>query len=257
MSIPTPLFTLIAFTVLLFIIVIILVVIFFQLSGRSRNAPAGAPKKGSVNARPAMQEILRLWRDPDTGRVVTEFQNRLIRDPRTLSQGERGYLVRLAQDWSTWLTVPEAQSVAQVEASPAALESPNMPVSPVIPAGPAVEPAPAAAADVAAAAATPAVAGVQANVPGLPIDQVKPVVTPLPAPPTPPSIVQQVDDILQEKLAAHPTPAPTIHLAEDPRGGVFVWVNNDKFQGIESVTDPQVRLIIRSAVVEWEHRTEK
>lgn len=209
MSIPTPLFTLIGFTVLLFIIVIILVVIFFQLSGRSRNAPAGAPKKGSVIARPAMQEILRLWRDPDTGRVVTEFQNRLIRDPRTLSQGERGYLVRLAQDWSTWLAIPEAQSVAQVEISPAALESPNMP------AGPAVEPAPAAAADIAAAATTPAVAGVQANGPVLPIDQVKPVVTPLPAPPTPPSIVQQVDDILQEKLAAYPAPAPTIHLAED------------------------------------------
>jgi hypothetical protein len=257
MSIPTPLFTLIGFTVLLFIIVIILVVIFFQLSGRSRNSPAKAPKKGGGKARPAMQEILRLWRDPDTGRVVTEFQNRPIRDPRTLSQSERDYLIRLAQDWSTWLTIPDAQAAAKVEASPAALTSPAIPDNPVIPAGPAAELAPAAAADIAAPAAAPPAAEAQVNVPALPLSQVKPVVTPLPAPPTPRSIVQQVDDILQEKLAAQPAPAPTIHLMEDPRGGVFVWVNSDKFQGIESVTDPAVRMIIRSAVVEWEHRTEK
>jgi hypothetical protein len=280
MSIPTPLFEIIGFTVLLLIIVIILVVLFVQLSGRSRNSQAKTPKKGSAKAHPVMQEILRLWRDPDTGRVITEFQNRPIRDPRTLSQTERDYLVRLAQDWSTWLAIPEAQPVEKVEASPAVLVNPIMPASPDVPAGPAAELAPAAAADVAAAPATPAdakaqviaptavvdVAAAEATpayaeaqvfAPAPPVIQAAPVVTPPPAPPTPRSIVEQVDDILQEKLASHPTPALTIRLVEDPRGGVFVWVNNDKFEGIESVTDPAVRMIIRSAVVEWEHRTEK
>ena len=62
---------------------------------------------------------------------------------------------------------------------------------------------------------------------------------------------------MQEKLAAHPGPVPSIKLAEDPYEGVIVWVNQTKFIGIESVTDPDVRAIIRSAAVEWEHRTEK
>jgi hypothetical protein len=66
-----------------------------------------------------------------------------------------------------------------------------------------------------------------------------------------------VDDILQEKLAAHPGPIPAIKLAEDPYEGVIVWVNTTKYIGIESVTDQTVRAIIRSAAVEWEHRTEK
>jgi hypothetical protein len=255
MSIPTNLLTLIAVTGLLLVIVIILVVIFARSSGRSRNSQKAESKKGSVKTHPRMQEILRLWRDPDTGRVITEFQNRAIRDPRTLSVSERDYLLRLAKDWSAWLGIPESKPTEKVEASPVvpaspeALTGPTDPSNLAAPADLAAEPAPVV---VAAAAA-----GVQENLPVAPLAKVSPAIMPLPAPPTPLSIVQQVDEILQEILASRPTPGPTIKLVEDQKDGVIVWVNTNKYVGIESVTDPEVRAIIRLAAVEWERRTEK
>lgn len=249
MSIDSNIPILIALVSLVFIIGIILGVIFGQLFGRSRKAQAAEGNNGAVKARMRFQEILRLARDPDTGRVITEFQGRAIRDPHTISQSDRDYLVRLARDWATWLGISEPQLATKVEAGPAAPINQSAPANPAAPAG--------LAADPASVAAAVAVAGAQANVPVLPLAPVKPVVTPLPAPPTPRSIVQQVDDILQEKLAAHPMPVPTIRLVDDLHAGVIVWVNGDKYEGIESVSDPEVRTIIRSAVVEWEHRTEK
>jgi len=254
---PTPI--IIGLIALIVIIIVLIAVVIGILSRRSRNkARAAESKKGAVQPRPQRQEILRLLRDPDTGRVITEFQNRTIRDPRTLSKLERDYLIRLAKDWTLWLGASEPQPEAK------ATPIPETPPAPSVPARPAAKPviaapvsvvAPVAEAQVNAtvqplAQAVPAVAPVPAVTP-------VPAVAPSPAAPAALSIVQQVDDILQEKLSTHPAPVPTIHLVEDPHEGVIVWLNGNKFVGIESVTDPDARAIIRSAAVEWEHRTEK
>jgi hypothetical protein len=246
MTIDSPTTILYALIGIIVIILVIVAIIVWLVARRASSAKPAGPRKSAVPARPRAQEILRLMRDADTGRVVTEFQNRSIRDPRTLSKAERDYLIRLARDWSAWLGVPEAQPAAKVAAIPEASIAPgapdNLPAEPVLTA-PIVAPAPGAA--------------VQVDAPVLPLAQAIPVVAPLPAAPTPLSIVQQVDEILQEKLAAHTAPVPIIRLVEDPHDGVVVWVNQAKYIGIESVTDPNVRAIIRSAAVEWEHRTEK
>jgi hypothetical protein len=245
-SLNPILYALIGIIVIIFIIIAIIV---WLVARRARSTKPAQPRKGAVPARSRAQEILRLMRDPDTGRVVTEFQNRTIRDPRTLSKAERDYLIRLAKDWGAWLGVPEAQPAAKVAPAP---ETATPAVS--VPANPPAQAEPVLAAPIFAPAP---VAVVQANAPGLPLAQATPVVAPLPAPTTPLSIVQQVDEILQEKLAAQPAPVPVIRLVEDPHDGVVVWVNQTKYVGIESVNDPNVRAIIRSAAVEWEHRTEK
>jgi hypothetical protein len=247
-SIDSPTTILTILIGLIVLIVIILGIIIWAASRRPHTAQAAKPNREAAPARTRLQEILRLSRDPDTGRVVTEFQNRIIRDPRTLSRGEREYLVRLAKDWYTWLGIPEPQTVAKGEASPATATGATVPASPAAPVAMPVE----------TISSRPAVAAdTQANVPVPPMAPVNPAAADLLVSPIPRSIVQQVDDILQEKLATHPAPVPTIKLAEDPREGVVVWVNQKKYVGIESVTDPDVRAIIRSAVVEWEHRTEK
>jgi hypothetical protein len=252
-TIDSPNTIIIGFIGIIVLIIIIIGVIIAAALRRPRPAQAAKPanNKAATPAHPRLQEILRLARDPDTGRVVTEFQNRIIRDPRTLSKGERDYLVRLAKDWYSWLDIAEPRSAAKVDPSPAITVSSTSPASPDVPAEPAAVTAETISAEPVAADT------VQANVPLSPVTRDNPAAAELLTSPIPRSIVQQVDDIVQEKLAAHPGPIPTIKLAEDPYEGVIVWVNQTKYIGIESVTDPDVRAIIRSAAVEWEHRTGK
>jgi len=235
--------------IVLAVLILVLVAIIIGVATRRPKTPAQAakPEKAATAtpARPHLQEILRLWRDPDTGRVVTEFQNRAIRDPRTLNKSERDYLVRLAKDWYAWLGMSEPPSAAKVEATPAATISPTEPTISSAPAPTPIE------AMVPEPIAPPLP---QASVP-VTAPKINLAAAPILESPVPRSIVQQVDDIVQEKLAAHPGSIPAIKLVEDPYEGVIVWVNQTKYIGIESVTDPDVRAIIRSAAVEWEHRT--
>jgi hypothetical protein len=239
----TILIGLIGIIVLIIIIIGVIIAVAFR---RPRPTQAAKPAKVAAPARQRLQEILRLSRDPDTGRVVTEFQNRIIRDPHTLSKGERDYLVRLAKDWYNWLGIPEPQGEASSAAAPTVSTEPGSPTVPVdLPPAEAIFAQPEAGVPV------------QPNIVAPPPPQKNAAAASLLESPIPRSIVEQVDDIVQEKLAAHPGPVPVIKLVEDPYEGVIVWVNQTKYVGIESVTDPTVRAIIRSAAVEWEHRTEK
>jgi len=66
------------------------------------------------------------------------------------------------------------------------------------------------------------------------------------------SIVEQVDDILQELLESRPMVDKQIRLTEMPNKGVIVWVGNEYYEGINAVPDEDVKRIIRKAVKKWE-----
>ena len=68
------------------------------------------------------------------------------------------------------------------------------------------------------------------------------------------SIVAQIDDILQEKLEGSPLSKRGIRLRELPNQGMVVMVGLDQYEGIEEVPDEEIRILIRSAVSEWEKR---
>ncbi len=73
-----------------------------------------------------------------------------------------------------------------------------------------------------------------------------------PLPPLTLSIVAQVNEILQEQLSGTPLADKGIRLTEAPGQGVTVWVGLNRFEGIETVPDPEVRAAIRKAVKTWE-----
>jgi len=82
---------------------------------------------------------------------------------------------------------------------------------------------------------------------------------PLPPPPPikeqPKSIVNQINDILQEKLEGTHLEARRIRLAEAPNQGVTVQVGLDRYTGVDEVPDEEIRSLIRASVAEWEART--
>jgi len=68
------------------------------------------------------------------------------------------------------------------------------------------------------------------------------------------SIVMQIDSILQARLAGTALDDRGIRLQESPQGGVLVLVGMEKFEGVDEVTDPEIKAIIRAAITEWENK---
>jgi hypothetical protein len=69
------------------------------------------------------------------------------------------------------------------------------------------------------------------------------------------SIVEQVDEVLQDLLESSPLPGKNIRLMEMPDKGVIIWVENENFEGIDSVPDEEVKQMIKQAVKKWEKST--
>jgi hypothetical protein len=68
----------------------------------------------------------------------------------------------------------------------------------------------------------------------------------------PKSIVEQVDEILQKRLANSQFSDRLIRLVDAPGGGVEVVVDAQKYEGVGDVPDPEVRGFIQECVKEWE-----
>ncbi len=68
------------------------------------------------------------------------------------------------------------------------------------------------------------------------------------------SIVGQIDNILQSRLAGTHLEDRGIFLAQSPEGGVIVYVGLTRYNGIDDVPDAEIKSAIRSAISEWENK---
>lgn len=66
------------------------------------------------------------------------------------------------------------------------------------------------------------------------------------------SIVNQIDTVLQARLADTPLAKRGIRLQESPQGGVEVYVGLEKFSTVDEVSDETIKNVIRAAIAEWE-----
>lgn len=83
-----------------------------------------------------------------------------------------------------------------------------------------------------------------------------PAVSPRAETPTSTSIVAQINDILQEILLESPMADRKISLTQEPSMGVVVWVDGVKYSGIDTVPDPSVKELIKTAVRRWERKND-
>jgi hypothetical protein len=202
-------------------------------SQKTRNSKSNS-KVGGNN-----QEIVQLYRNPANGKMVISFHGKTILDPGSLPPKDYEILIRDSKDLTAWLGIDQAatdQKPSVPDESPTPLPSPAIgstafdPLDGALPSAPVVP--------VPAVVKLPFTKKIAA-------EPVKKTV----------SIVEQINEILQVKLRDPSAAGKKIHLAEDPREGVIVWINGIQFIGIDSVTEPEAKALIRSAVTEWELRT--
>jgi hypothetical protein len=150
-------------------------------------------------------------------------------DATSLSSDQRKRLIELLSLMRPWLEGKSAPASPAPSAKPKPVSSPQTVPPPVV---------------------TPA----------------KPVsapVTPIPATPkakkhdkpvAPTSIVEQINEILQTRIMNTSLASRGITLLESPTGGVNVYIGIDKYEGIDSVPDEEVKAAIRAAIAEWEDK---
>jgi hypothetical protein len=68
------------------------------------------------------------------------------------------------------------------------------------------------------------------------------------------SIVQQIDTVLQARLADTSLAKRGIRLQESIQGGVEVYVGLNKFHAVDDVPDAEIKAAIRAAIEEWEKK---
>ncbi len=193
--------------------------------------------------------ITRLWRERGAGKLVVEMDGRSFVTPEALDATQRERLETSARELRAWL----GMGLEGVSAPPPAAAPVTTPLPPVMQAAPASTPpapqpyavqTPAPAAPFRPAPAVSNARGVTPQA-GKPAGKEE-------AAPAPKSIVMQIDDILQDMIAGTPMETRGIHLTEDPVRGVRVQVGVQFFDGIDAVTDPEVKATIRKAVEAWE-----
>lgn len=68
------------------------------------------------------------------------------------------------------------------------------------------------------------------------------------------TIVDQINTVLQEKLAGTPYERRGLTLQDNLQNGVIVYVGGEKYDGIEAVPYADAQEMIHEAVADWERR---
>jgi hypothetical protein len=256
-------------------------------SASERSDPDAAPPGGKKGR---YDRISRLWRERGTGRLIVEIEGKSYVNPNPLNEMQREQLEAAARDLQTWLGVtpkipvgapaPAAEEASTPGRVPSTIPAPSPTVTPAVSTPAPIQETPAVSP---ASQEKPLSNTVQAKppvppateMPAVEIPNVPPArststkktaqaagVPPAGAPPVGGdksaalpnlSIVAQIEEILQEMIAGTSLAARDIHLEEDPSRGVIVRVGSERFEGIDSVTDSEVKAAIREAVVAWEN----
>lgn len=190
--------------------------------------------------------ITRLWRDQKSGALLVEVDGKSLTGSQPLTETQRSELEQAERDFRSWLGMglaaaqqPGRAQIASTGPTPVTSEQPisSLTAQPHVGAG-----------------ASTSVRSQGNDRPLQPDATSKAENSAAPAADSTPagkSIVMQIEDVLQDLTSDGPY-ADRVHLSEDPARGVIVHIDDQQFVGIDSVTDPEIKSILRSAVSAWE-----
>jgi hypothetical protein len=188
--------------------------------------------------------LLRTWRNTKNSSLMIELAGRMLAGPEMLKLEERRELVELLREISRWLGVPE-------EAFP-------------VPRSTTVE---STGVQSSGGCASPSVGSEKKEVESLRPSLIGGVTTVIADGLSPQqqstlreaplSIVQQIDEIFQQKLADSPYKGERAYITEDSRKGVIVWVGNSMYEGVGAMPEGDMKNLLRASVQDWERIQEQ
>ncbi len=185
-----------------------------------KPAEPAAPEIKPALDRPGDVEVLRAWRDLH-GNVWLEMTGQRLETRDSLTVGQKIDLRNLVLDLRPWLEVPPTSTPQpQKQETPPTMQPARRPSI--------FSRQPKASLEMAADLAKPAV-------------NLK-------------SIVEQIDEVLQQKLAGTAFSNLEIHLLEGSGGEVLVQIGSVKHPGVDAIPNPEIQALIRLAIKEWEAR---
>jgi hypothetical protein len=188
--------------------------------------------------------FLRKSQTGDGIQVALDGEN--IPSAADLSEVQRSRLMNTLLDLSTWLKNP-------APARPAMVDSPvtPAPIAPApVPSSPAISDA-----EVIAQLPTPAIEPATFTLNPAKILQ-RALKAEVPKIQAPLSIVTQVNDILQHKIAGTHWAVRGLQLTEAPDHTMLVTLGLEKYNGMDAIPEEEIRNLIRQCVTEWSNRTQ-
>jgi hypothetical protein len=206
----------------------------------ARPEPAAkppAPAKPAARAKGSAHEVMRVLRDNLTGRLVIEVAGRRYASLDELQDAA------LAEALLTTLTDLHTFTG---EAAPAAL--PPAAAERALPA-PAVPPAPTPSAPPPAPGPAKPLPPPTMN----PFKQMQVLRELAKNPPTEPkSITEQIDEMLQEKIAGTPLAERNLRMRLGRRGEALFDLDGESYPSVDEVPDMEVREVLKGAIAAWE-----
>lgn len=172
------------------------------------------------------EPLASLWRDRDSGNLITEINGKAYTDEKSLNKSQRNDLKRLAMNWAGWIMGSEEKPET---------EKPTPTPPPAAP--PPVK-------------ETPSILPQNAN------EGEKPKKGEKAEEAKPKTMVEEIDEIAQGLIKGTPLENRGVRIMQD-KMGIVVWVGLDHFDGIDTVNDPEIKAMLRKAVLEWEQRQEQ
>lgn len=222
-------------------------------SSNNKSQKVSPPRKGLV-------DVAHLWRSKANGALVIQIEDQTLDVGQSVNMEQRQFLADLLADLNRWLGVqntPSGVTPQQIPSTPSAApimppivaESSPSPVAPkpfAVPLheSPPITPPPATTEKPSLLNPIRSLRYLLENEATQKLEQQK----------VPPSIAAQVDEILQAKMKGTRFEQQGIRLMELPGKGMVVMVGLQQFDSIDSVTDPQVKILLKAAVAEWEKR---
>ncbi len=198
------------------------------------NPTAKAPPSRNLG------QVAGLWRDKRNGRLSVEMDDIHYVSIDKLPSRQVSLLLQAFNDLQIWLKVDNLSSRLEATASPRP-QTPRI-VEPVVLEEPILD-------QPEEEVIEPVKVSVNEIVTGAILPKSK---TKLKAIEKPKSIVEQVDAVLQARLAKSIYKERVIRLVDSPSGGVEVLVDGNRYDGVDNVPEFGVRSFIQDCVKEWE-----